>query len=189
MKLPLLLIMLLMAFSLFCEAKEIKVGNVYPIHEKSMEELIAARIQSTDMQDTLKNYTKSFEAGITIPEAVTDREFIFTPWYVLPDEIRDQNNQLLFPKGFRFNPLTKVKAPGRLVFFNGSHINWVSEHAKKGDHLVMISGDVYSAMMTLKARVYLLDANTHKRLAITAVPSIYEQRGNDVYFTVNHYAL
>ena len=189
MKLPLLSMMLLMAFSLFVQAKEIKVGDVYPVHEKSMAELLDASIQSADMQDKLKNYTKSFEAGITIPEAATDREFTYTPWYVLEDEIRDHTRQLLFPKGYRFNPLTKVQAPGRLVFFNESQIDWVINHAKQGDHLVMTSGDVYSAMMTLKARVYLLDVNTHKRLDISAVPSIYEQRENDVYFTVNHYAL
>jgi conjugal transfer pilus assembly protein TraW len=188
MKLRMLSVMLLAGSSVLANAIEIKVGDVYPVKEKSMEELIAARIQSADMEQKLLNYTKTFEAGITIPAAAVDKEYAFTPWYVLQEDIRDQNNQVLFPKGFRFNPLTKVRAPGRLVFFDETQVDWVIENSLAGDHLVMTSGDVYTAMEKLKARVYLLDAKTHERLDVSAVPSIYEQKLNDFHFTVNQYA-
>jgi conjugal transfer pilus assembly protein TraW len=188
MKLPLLSMLLLGAFSMFADANEIKVGDVYPVKEKSMEALLAKRIQSADMEQTLLNYTKTFEAGITIPAAAVDREYPFTPWYVLQEDIRDHNNQVLFPKGFRFNPLTKIRAPGRLVFFDETQVDWVIKNALAGDHLVMTSGDVYTAMEKLKARVYLLDAKTHERLNVSAVPSTYEQKVNEFHFTVNQYA-
>ncbi|OES24220.1 hypothetical protein BFV93_4820 [Alteromonas macleodii] len=165
------------------------MGDTYEVAERPLEELIAEQVQSSDMEQKLLNYTKSFEAGIEVPEAAADREYAYTPWYTLKEPIRDQNNQTLFPKGFRFNPLTKVRAPGRLVFFNESQIDWVASNVRDGDHLVMTSGDVYSAMMTLNRRVFLLDAKTHERMKLTAVPSIYEQRPDDVHFTVNEYAL
>lgn len=190
MKLQLSLLILLTASSLLVvHAKEIKVGDSYPIHEKSMEQLIAERINSKNMEQELLNYTKSFEAGITVPNAIEDKEYDFVPWYVNEFEIRDEHNQLLFPKGFKINPLTKVRAPGRLVFFNESQVDWVKTVVQKGDNLVMTSGDVYTAMKTLNARVFLLDVKTHERLQVNAVPSIYEQKSNDVHFTVNQYAL
>jgi conjugal transfer pilus assembly protein TraW len=189
MILRLLLITQLTVFSVMLSAKEITVGDQYPVVEKSMEELIVARINSADMPEKLLSYTKSFEAGIEVPEASADKVYEYIPWYTLEEDIKDQNNQILFPKGFRFNPLTKIRAPGRLVFFNESQIDWVLANAKQGDSLVMTSGDVYTAMTTLKARVYLLDAKTYERLAIKAVPSTYEQKTGDQFFTVQQYAL
>ena len=189
MKLQLLLITLLTAFSAFSAAKTIRVGDVYEVRERSLPELIIERINAADMEKKLQRYTKSFEAGIDIPTAIVDKEFDFIPWYTLPQAIHDQNNQVLFPKGFRFNPLSKVRAPGRLIFFNEEQIDWVKVNTKEGDSLVMTSGDVYKAMKELNARVYLLDAQTHNRLKVNAVPSVYEQKPDQQHFTVNHYAL
>jgi hypothetical protein len=188
-KLRLLLTTLLAAFSFFAHAKTIVVGDIYEVKEKSLQQLIIERINASDMEEKLTTYTKSFEAGIFIPTAIVDKEFEFTPWYTLPAPIKDQNDQVLFPKGFRFNPLTKVRAPGRLVFFNEEHIDWVKEHLQEGDNLVMTSGDIYKAMKELNARVYLLDVQTHRRLKVNAVPSIYHQRPDEEHFTVNQYAL
>tara|TARA_A200000159_G_scaffold106585_1_gene99267 strand:+ start:23504 stop:24019 length:516 start_codon:yes stop_codon:yes gene_type:complete len=170
-------------------AETIRVGDTYPVKERSLQDLIAERANAPDMEDKLKNYTKSFEAGIEIPAALVDKTFEYTPWYTLPEPIKDGNNQTLFPKGFRFNPLTKVTAPGRLVFFNEAQIDWVKSVYQAGDNLVMTAGDVYTAMQTLQARVFLLDAKTHDRLQIEAVPRIYEQKPDTDYFTVTQYAL
>ena len=188
MKLQLLLLTLLTTFSIFAQAKTIRVGDVYEVKEKSLQQLIVERVNAADMPERLKNYTKSFEAGIEISPAIVDKEYNFTPWYTIPSPIYDQHDQILFPKGFRFNPLTKVRAPGRLVFFNEAQIEWVKNNVQHGDQLVMTSGDVYQAMKVLNARVYLLDAQTYARLKVNAVPSVYEQRPDDVHFTVNHYA-
>lgn len=189
MKLQLLFPMLLVTSSAAVIAETIRVGDTYPVKERSVQELIVERASAPDMAEKLKNYTKSFEAGIEIPNALVDKTFEYKPWYTLPEPIKDENNQTLFPKGFRFNPLTKVTAPGRLVFFNETQIEWVKSVYQAGDNLVMTAGDVYTAMQTLQARVFLLDAKTHDRLQIEAVPRIYEQKPDTDYFTVTQYAL
>lgn len=189
MKLLTLSMMLLTAFSWHSLAKTIKVGDVYDIKERPMQELIADKIQNGDYEQRLRNYTKSFETGIEVPVATIEREFTFTPWHTLKHPIRDQNNQVLFPAGFRFNPLSKVTAPGRLIFFNEDQLEWVQTQLQPGDQLVLTAGDVFQARSRLRQIVFLLDTQTHQRLQVNTVPRIYEQRNDDQHFTVNEYAL
>lgn len=189
MKLAQLLLMPLMAFSTLAIAVEIIVGDIYPVKERSMSEIIADAVNSPALKQKLATYTKSFESGFQVSDAVIDKQYNYIPWYTLTEPFKDHTGQMLFPAGFRFNPLMKIRAPGRLVFFGEHQLQWVQANRQEGDFFILTTGDINKAGIFLSTQVFLLDSQTQKRLAVKAIPSTYFQGEGAEHFTVNHYAL
>ncbi|MDR2605602.1 MAG: hypothetical protein LBC55_09715, partial [Desulfovibrio sp.] len=97
-------------------------GNVYPIHEIDLTKLIAARSGEFDFEKyaesnkrQLEDRVRSFrpvDAVADLPVANISAAYKIDPTYTLPYDIRDAQGEIVYPKGYEFNPLEAMSKQG-----------------------------------------------------------------------------
>lgn len=165
-----------------------QIGRTYPIAEVDLEQLMKAR------SSTLAN-PKSFDVkkatafkGVYLPKTVKESERTFTPFYTLEFDLLGKNGEVLYPKGFTFNPAAYSKIPGTIWVFDDSQVEFIRPLIKTGDTLLLSSGDVFEASNQLGTKIYLLDQAIVTRLSLRSVPSRVKQVGAQyqVWEAVDH---
>lgn len=165
-----------------------RFGKTYEIVEKDALTEIEERAKAVDwgkVFDSAREKLKNFQPPdiARLSDAKEDRVFYVDMSYTLPYDIRDHDNNLLYPKGYTFNPLDYITYPNILVFINGSrddHIKWFMESEYVNDHRVMLllsDGSYYEVMRKLKRPVFYLTKQIKDRFHLQAVPSIVKQSG------------
>ena len=169
------------------DAESITVGQTYPIAERDALSEIEARASEIDWQAALstENIRWSAKDGTRISRALVNRSRQVVPFYTLEFDIRDANGLLIYPKGFRFNPLDHITLPYRVVVIDPIDVAWLKPQLTFTDRVILTHGDFEQASETLERPTFLLDDKTRQRLGIEFVPSIIEQAGN--VFVVREY--
>jgi len=165
------------------------LGATYSIAERDALEEIQERAKAVDWdkafnrkkaQEKLKNYKPKNLAKL--PRALDDKTFLVDMTYTLDIDIPDGKGNILYPKGYTFNPLEYVQFPNTIVVINGSdkeQVEWFSNSDYIHDYNVtfMISdGSYYDLMKKLKRPVYFADDRIINRFNLRAVPSVIRQK-------------
>ncbi|WP_429885618.1 hypothetical protein, partial [Geoalkalibacter halelectricus] len=108
-----------------------RVGALYPIAERDALEEIEERARQIDWETKLTNprpgeYRPAQPARL--PPAREERIFLVDPSYRLERDLVDGQGALLYPAGFRFNPLDYLDAVPTLVVVDGDnpeHLAWL----------------------------------------------------------------
>ncbi len=155
------------------------IGATYPISERDALSEIEDRAASVNWEDALSSERESWSASKTasIPFAHEKRSRTVTPWYTLSRSIPHPEGGILYPAGYKFNPLDHIQLPQRVIAFHSSQAEGISSFLRPTDFLLG-TGDVFEAMETLGRQVYVLSPHTASRLQINAVPSFLSQVGN-----------
>lgn len=155
------------------------IGTTYPISEKDALSEIEDRAASVNWEDALSSERGSWSASKTavIPFVEEKRSRTVTPWYTISRSIPNPKGGILYPAGYKFNPLDHIKLPQRVIAFHSSQAEGIAPFLRPTDFLLG-TGDVFDAMETLGRQVYVLSPHTADRLQITAVPSLVSQVGN-----------
>jgi conjugal transfer pilus assembly protein TraW len=97
-------------------------GRVYPVLERDALEEIEEKASSLlPLLSFLRERTESPDIeGLPLPPARTPRRFSFEPVFEVEEDIVDESGNVLYPKGFRFNPLEYVSQSGTYVFLDGT---------------------------------------------------------------------
>ena len=109
--------------------------------------------------------------------------------YTLDFNITDANGGIIYPKGYRFNPLDYINYNKTLVIINAAipkHVEWLvsSGYAKNINTMVLITdGSYYETMKRLKRPVYFANATLMERFQVSAVPAVVRQYGNMMQVT------
>jgi conjugal transfer pilus assembly protein TraW len=116
--------------SVTCSAKDLGVfGAVYDIVEKDALKEIEERAKVVDMnrivnrgelEKKLRNYTPEGLKEIKLQTAQKERTFLVDMTYTLDRDIADDKGNVVYPKGYTFNPLDYITYPGILVILNGN---------------------------------------------------------------------
>lgn len=163
------------------------VGKVYAIVEPDALEEIQKRVQAIHWETVLSTKTdistyRPKDLRV-LPTATMDRAFSVDLTYVVPEDIRDQYGQVVYPKGYAFNPLEAVSLPNTLVFLNGKdplQKKWFRSSPYFEDISVMIilsDGDLFKLSESLDRPLYYLTDELASRLNLSVVPSVVKQRG------------
>ena len=170
-------------------ADSVTVGQTYPILEQDALVEIQAHAAGVDWQHELStaNIRWSAKDGLSLAHAPADRTRQVIPTYTLEFDIRDQTGQLIYPKGFQFNPLDHITLPYRIVVIASEHLEWANAHLKQTDMVILTRGDYERASQVLERPTFLLDEKTKARLYIEFAPSIIEQSGR--VLVINEYQL
>ncbi len=173
-------------------AKDLGIAGVtYPIAEKDALKEIEERAKQVDwhkvikkdkMEAAIKNYKPG---GIKqLPRAADSRVFHVDMTYTLEVDIKDKDGNVLYPKGFVFNPLDYVKNPGTIfIVINGadsSQVNWFKKSRYVNDPnvtLMITDGSYYELSKQLKRQVFYAIHDVIKRFELQYVPSIIQQKG------------
>lgn len=157
------------------------IGAVYPIEERDALEALKERAEQVDWQAYMANRKDGWKSNLQqeLPIARKDLVRFHRPFYTVERAVTDQNGAVIYPVGFRYNPLNHVRLPYRVVAISTHQVAWVRSKLRKTDRVLISHGDVFKAREQLPEHiVFILDERTRSRLDIQRVPTIAVQKGN-----------
>ena len=181
------------SFSVTSMAKDLGVfGAVYDIaekdalkeiEEKAREVDINRAINTGDLARKVKNYTPEDLKDVNLPPARQERTFFVDMTYNLDRDIADERGNVIYPKGYEFNPLDYVTYPAVIVILDGKsqrQVAWFrgSEYSKDlKTKLLITDGSHAELSKALKRPVFYVSQVMVGVFQIKAVPSVVRQKG------------
>jgi len=165
-------------------------GNTYPIvepdalqeiQEKAKTMNINKYIPRTKLEKRAKEF-KPIDLPVLKPASV-DRSFTVDLTYTLNFDITDGKGNIIYPKGYTFNPLDYIRYNKTIVVINGNNkkqLEWFenSEYAKDINILLLITnGSYYQIGERLKRQVFYANKLIVEKFRLKAVPSVIQQKG------------
>jgi len=163
-------------------------GEVYGIKEKDALEEIKEKASKVNIAEIRKKVLESFEKQMKVktglPHACENSTFSFYPIYTLDVDIKDDKGNVIYPKGYSFNPLDYMPFPFTFVFFDGTsqrEIDWIKKAFLKNDSnvfLVVTEGDIREVVKKLGRPVYAMNELMKERFRVRKTPSVVRAVGN-----------
>ena len=202
-------------FCLFCHPASALVigtyGQLYEIREKDMRTLIEEKAQAFDFEKwkyeqstRLSNSFSKFrpaDAVSGLPNSRTGEAYKVDLTYTLPYDIYDVSGNIVYPKGFTYNPLELMQRQGLaltqiIVVLNGTRENELLWFKKKfadprAGHIMLLLTDGYALELAeeLERPVMYLSELLRAKLQIKETPSVVIQNNRELFLTVKPYAL
>jgi len=170
-------------------------GRTYPIAERDMAELVRERASKLDlisMRRGLSGDARRFELPremrVQLPEATETKERPADVSYTLPHDIRDERGHVIYPAGYRFNPLGHVSFAKTVAVVDArrpTQLRWLDRLLKergRASVLVLVAGgSPFELGERLKTPAYYLLPQIKERLALARVPSlVWEDKARKV---------
>ncbi|OPY70751.1 MAG: hypothetical protein A4E57_00368 [Syntrophorhabdaceae bacterium PtaU1.Bin034] len=188
-----LIVLWCLIFPVEGSAKDLGVfGAVYDIAEKDALKEIEEKAREVDISRIInrgylarriRNYTPGDLKDAKLPPARKERTFLVDMTYTLDRDITDEKGNLIYPKGYTFNPLNYVAYPGVIVILDGKssvQVAWFkySEYSKDLKvKLLVTDGSYVELSESLKRPVFYAGRAMIEVFQIKAVPSVVKQRG------------
>jgi conjugal transfer pilus assembly protein TraW len=191
---PLLMVLIVYSIGI---AKDLgTMGATYQIIERDALEEIEERAKQVDWgklfdkeknEQRIKNYRP--KDLVALKKAEQDRTRIVDVTYTLDFDIPDEKGNVLYPKGFTFNPLDYIVYPRTIIVLDGMdsvQVDWFkkSPYFKNVNAVLWITdGNYYDLSAELGRAVYYANSMIVARFNILAVPSVIVQKGNALEVT------
>lgn len=166
------------------------MGAVYPIAEPDALEEIRARAAAVDWKkifnrERMSRRVREYRPDnlVKLPAAGKQRIFLTDMTHTLDMDITDGKGGILYPKGYRFNPLDYIHLTRTLVIINGNdkrQVEWFRASPWNKDlnaMLLLTEGSYYKLGERLKRPVFYADRLLVTKLGLKAVPSVAVQKG------------
>lgn len=181
---------LIMMMPSFAAAKTLgTVGQTYPFAERDALAEVMERVARVNWKKAMAGLRRSENAlmnlQLDVPRATRDRVKTVDVSYTLEVDVPNPKNpsQVLYPKGWSFNPLQYMTIPGSTIFINAgdkAQRDWLLSSpyaADRAARILLTGGDLPQMEKALKRAVYFADGVLIDRFGITAVPSVAIQKG------------
>jgi len=181
-----LTIVLLMAIG--TQAKNFgSIHNVFEIEEERFLTMIARQTKNIDAVGFQQAWTEKLRASSgkfseqLLPEATEYRSRIVDMRFVLEEDLKAADGQIVHKKGMIVDPLELIDLEGRIFLFDGSkslQVEWLKKQKLNDeDILILTNGSPDSVSEELQRDVFFDQlAEFTKRFQIQAVPSVVHQR-------------
>ncbi len=168
-------------------------GKIAPITEEDPIVIIQNKLKNMEERGELELHNlelqKKTKAAIERPKPVTGiykaaetRIFYYDPTYVVKEDLKDHQGQIIHAKGTRINPLETVNLSQNLLFFDGDdeqQVAFAKEKLKKAHlKLILTHGAPLALSEELKVPVYFDQSGLlTKKLGIHHIPALVTQIG------------
>ncbi len=166
------------------------VGAVYPIAEPDAVSEIEERARQVDWERLIggkiveKKVSAYRPAGLkSLPRTEKGRKYDIDLTYTLTGDIPDGEGGVLYPRGYRFNPLDYLTFPNTIVVLDGAdpeQVGWFksSQYFDNFKTILLITGGSYSDLSReLRRPVYYADGAIIDRFRLKATPAVVKQQG------------
>jgi conjugal transfer pilus assembly protein TraW len=162
------------------------VGQVYPIAERDALTEIEERAKEVNWRSILaKEKPEDFRPSslVPLPRARHDRSFLVDMTYTLEFDVPDGRGGILYPRGYRFNPLDYVPFNQTLVVLDGDdpeQLDWLKRSSllsEPGSQILLTQGAFSRVGEQLGRAVFYADRRILERFKLTAVPSVISRKG------------
>ncbi len=175
---------IILLFSSISSAVTISQGTAYEIVEPDLLQEIQQKAQQVDWQALSRNMQLTQEF-VRLPIAQEDKSYYHTPIAVLPFEVKDKDGKILYPKGFKFNPLKYTTLPNQLIVLGyPRHLDMVSNLSSlvsPDDTLLIANMDTREFIKKTGKRAFLLTKDAAKRLGVKRLPAVISQQGDKLF--------
>lgn len=167
-----------------------RAGAVYKIAEPNfLNELRAGapKINMKKFEEQQAHYQP--RNLVHLPKAKENRNFEVNMSFTLQHAITDGKGHVIYPAGFKYNPVRFVGFVPGLVVIDGSdlkQVRWFEKtpyFSNKMAMLLISGGYAFELTRKLGRPVFYLTSTIAHRLKLTAVPSIVVRKGNNVEVT------
>ncbi len=162
-------------------------GAVYSISEPDLLAELRDYVQTPNIEKQLQEQAHYQPKDMRkLPKAKEDRTFDVDMTYTLTHDLTDGSGHVLYPRGFKVNPLQYVNFVGGVVVIDGSdpkQVEWFEKSPYAPNELaILLLSDGYALELTrkLKRPVYYLTDIIAERFRLAAVPSVVVKKGNDM---------
>ena len=172
-----------------------KIGQTYPIVEKNASDEMKEIVRGTNWQEefsknNVKQKLESFKPDeiISLPRAPHGSVRLINMEYTLEFDIPDAKGNVIYPKGYTFNPLDFMTYTKTIIVINGSdtdQVKWfkASPYFTKTDVMTIITdGDYMVLSAEFNQPIFYLTKKVQDRFQLKVVPSVVRQK--DKYMEV-----
>jgi hypothetical protein len=175
------IIILLLTFSSASSAITVSKGTTYEVIEPDLLLEIQQKAKQVDWKKLQRNMKLAQDIA-RLPIAQEDRSYYHTPITTLAFEVKDKNGKVLYPKGFKFNPLKYTTLPNQLIVLGSPrHLKMVSSLSSLvslDDTLLIANMNARVFIEKTNKRAFLLTKNAIQRLGVKSVPAVISQQGD-----------
>lgn len=164
------------------------VGETYPVVEPDIVAQLRERAiqKSPEEQHRLIERMKKYQPADIhhLPRATKDKITLIDMTYTLDHDLIDGEGEIIYPRGYTFNPLDYVPFSGGLVIIDGNdprQVGWFTRSPYAKNHqarLLITGGYAYELVEQLQRSVFYLTDEIAKRLHLTAVPTVIVRKGD-----------
>ncbi len=172
-------------------------GQVFPIAEPDFLDFIHQRLEELQQSGQIAQMENNFKANVIahtlrptpisgITTINSNQILYYDPTFTLPQDITDNQGNLIAPKGTKINPLAKITFNEALIFIDADDPLQVKMAKSASDYylyqgklvkIILVEGDMRAAGNAL-GRVYFdQDGVITRKLGIAHVPAVVTQEG------------
>jgi len=192
-----IIIMFILIFysSLFALQDLGQYGKTYSIKEKNFLDIVKKRLSVKKIEkfksNMISSYKRLMSPHLGMQLCLSTEKRIYTPFYVLKNNIVLPNGKVLYKKGYKFNILKRMKQQGGsfsryILFIDASspiQVKLASKYADVAD-IIVTDGDMIKLYKKYQ-HVYIANKTLIKAFNVQCVPSFYVQKGN--HFEISEY--
>lgn len=171
------------------------IGKTYDFAEEDLIVAIQKHISANEKQIKNKFADMKKKAQVKINKlsptlsayptpAIKDNIFYPDTSYVNPKEIKDHTGKVLYPAGYKFDPMDYISLTYDIIFINGEReeeISWIKQSKYIGNasgRIIITQGEFAKVTKELGQNVFFATDQIINRLQIQKTPSIASQIGN-----------
>lgn len=175
--------------------KKYETGETFEFAEKDMLEEIKNHIENnrTEIEAKLDEYKKTAKEKVKnykptdlkkLTPAIKNNIFYPDMTYTNPDNIYDNKGDIIYPKGFQFNPLDYQTIPYQMIVIDGSskqELDWLvtNNYTDNMKYMILLSDGNYQEVgEKLKQPVFYAIPKITEKFNLEHTPSIITQIGN-----------
>lgn len=163
------------------------VGRTFPIVEHDLlAELRQNSLQFEQSREELLARIKNYQPINLhpLPRAAADRTFLVDMRYVLGRDLTDAHGNIIYPKGYSFNPLEYIVLAGGLIVIDGSdpsQVSWFMRSPYSQNQqtkLLLVGGQAADLIEKLQRPAFYLTGDMAERLRLAAAPALVMRKGD-----------
>ena len=169
-------------------------GELFPVQETDIRQVIMSRLQQMEQTGELKRHQDEVQRRVSqhilrptplnLKPTRTPHTFLVNPEITVNQDIWAPNGLQVARRGTVFNPLAYVTFTKTLLFFNGDdkhQVAWVQAHYQDYRHVkfILTGGDVRDAANRFGRIYFDMEGRLSERLHIKHVPSVVRQAGRE----------
>ena len=186
-KLILLVVSLLSVLAV--SATEITIGRTWEIVEPDPIKEAQKRAKAVSPEKLKpKNSFRSRLAAKGIFRTITPKNRKFTPIHTLERQIVDKDGLILYPVGFKFNPIKFMRRfESRIVIIDQEDAMVVKAFLKPSDIVIVNKGDLAETSKILNRRTTMLDILTAESMNIQRIPVVVTVDYENLYYKLEEF--
>lgn len=170
-------------------ATEVTVGRTWDIVEP--DPIVEAKKRAESVSPERLKPKNSFRTRLAakgIFRTITPKKRQFTPEHTLERQVLDKDGKVLYPSGFKFNPIKYMRRyKSRIIVIDQQDAATIKKFLKPSDIVIVNNGDLTETAKIINRRVSMLDILTAESMNIKRIPVVITVNYDDYRYNLEEF--